>query len=112
LHPPYSLTGGFHPPYSLTGGFHPPYSLSGAPQSLPGGREYTTVRAPRPCGGAACGRHWRAERNDRMSEIVDKPLAIFLIIAVPLLWGLGVEIVFELLRRRKLSPTEPEDPTA
>ncbi len=40
------------------------------------------------------------------------PLAIFLMIALPLAWGLGVEYVFERLRRRKISPTDPEDPEA
>ncbi len=35
-----------------------------------------------------------------MFELPDKALAIFLIVAIPLLWGLGVEFAFELLRRR------------
>ena len=31
----------------------------------------------------------------------DASLALILIVALPLVWGLGVEYVFELLRRRR-----------
>jgi len=49
---------------------------------------------------------WRTTIN------LDTPLALFLIVALPLAWGLGVAYVFERLRRRKIRPTEPEDPDA
>ena len=49
---------------------------------------------------------WRIELN------LDRPLAIFLMIALPLAWGLGVAYVFELLRRRKVRVTEPQEPEA
>ena len=48
----------------------------------------------------------------RVQIDLTKPLAVFLMVAVPLVWGLGVAYVFELLRRRKIHPTEPEDPDA
>lgn len=35
-----------------------------------------------------------------MLEKLDKPLAMILLVALPLAWGLGVEYIFELLRRR------------
>ncbi len=38
-----------------------------------------------------------------MWEYLDRPLAIVLIVAIPLAWGLGVEYVFELLRRKRAS---------
>ncbi|MCK4601902.1 MAG: hypothetical protein KAU28_05520 [Phycisphaerae bacterium] len=44
-----------------------------------------------------------------MWEQLDKPLAIFLVVALPLAWGLGAEYVFELLRRRKNSPQQREN---
>ena len=43
-----------------------------------------------------------------MWEQLDKPLAILLTVALPLVWGLGVEYVFELLRRRRNSRHERE----
>jgi hypothetical protein len=39
-------------------------------------------------------------------EQLDRPLALLLIVAVPLAWGLGTEYVFELLRRRRGSCKE------
>ena len=36
-----------------------------------------------------------------MWQQLDKPLAIFLMIALPLVWGLAAEYVFERLRRRR-----------
>ena len=36
-------------------------------------------------------------------EQLDRPLALFLIVAVPLAWGLGTEYIFELMRRRRRS---------
>jgi hypothetical protein len=39
-------------------------------------------------------------------EQIDRPLALFLVIAVPLAWGLGMEYVFELLRRRRSASGE------
>ena len=38
-----------------------------------------------------------------MVESLDKLLAIVLIVAIPLAWGLGMEYVFELLRRKRAS---------
>lgn len=49
---------------------------------------------------------WRIVTN------LGRPLAIFLMVALPLAWGLGVEYVFELLRRRKVRVTDLEDPDA
>lgn len=36
-----------------------------------------------------------------MWEYLDRPLAIVLMVVIPLAWGLGVEYVFELWRRRR-----------
>ena len=48
-----------------------------------------------------------------MWESLDKPLAIFILIAIPLAWGVGVEYIFELLRRRRgASQDESESPSA
>ena len=38
-----------------------------------------------------------------MWECLDRPLAIVLMVVIPLAWGLGVEYVFELLRRKRAS---------
>ena len=38
-----------------------------------------------------------------MWEYLDRPLAILLIVAIPLAWGLGAEYVFELWRRKRAS---------
>lgn len=37
-----------------------------------------------------------------MWQQIDKLTGLFLIVALPLLWGLGVEYMFELLRRRRV----------
>lgn len=39
-----------------------------------------------------------------MTEQLDKLAAMVLIVALPLSWGLVVEFVFELLRRRNIAP--------
>ncbi len=43
-------------------------------------------------------------------EQLDSPVAILLIVLLPLAWGLGVEYVFDLLRRRRNSRNESEIP--
>ena len=43
---------------------------------------------------------------------IDTPVAILLTILLPLAWGLGVEYVFDLLRRRRNSRKESEIPGA
>jgi hypothetical protein len=40
-----------------------------------------------------------------MWEALDTPLAIAAMVLLPLLWGLGVEYAFELLRRRRRRAT-------
>ncbi len=44
-----------------------------------------------------------------MWQQLDKPLAIFLIVALPLVWGLAAEYVFELLRRKRGSGREASE---
>ena len=44
-----------------------------------------------------------------MFERLEKPLAILLMIGLPLAWGLGVEYLFELIRRQRNSRLETKD---
>ena len=46
-----------------------------------------------------------------MWEQLDKPLAVVLVVAVPLVWGLGAAYVFELLRRRRKARRRDEEET-
>ena len=51
----------------------------------------------------------RAQEN-KMWQHLDRPLAIFLLVALPLAWGMGVEYVFHLLRSRSnAGPKEEND---
>ena len=45
-----------------------------------------------------------------MWQWLDRPLAIFLMVAVPLAWGLAVEYLLELRRRRRAGRGRNERP--
>jgi hypothetical protein len=47
-----------------------------------------------------------------MWEFLDKPIALLLLVALPLAWGLTVEYVFELRRRRLKRKEREKSPDA
>jgi len=45
------------------------------------------------------------------NSLLDKTLAVVLVVVVPLAWGLGAAYVFEMLRRRRKARKRDDDDT-